>query len=246
MPLSVISWNVEWPTPLSRRMTEVLNRIERHAPDVVCLTEAPAGLLSGRGHTICSQPDYGYTVKEGRRKVMLWSREPWEQIDDVGVDSMPPGRFVSGVTQTSLGAVTIVGVCIPWFGSRTEARRNGGRKKQWEDHRQYLAGLTEVLARACPKHLIVMGDFNQTIGPDSRAPSELQSALQKALPPGMTVATASLAFQGRRSIDHIASSDDLKVESLGVISNIHGGREISDHFGVVAGLSLQSSTNPCH
>ena len=246
MSLRVISWNVEWATPVSRRTTEVLNRIDRHAPDVVCLTEGHVGLLSRHGHTICSQPDYGYTVKEGRRKVLLWSREPWEQIDDVGIDSMPPGRFVAGVTQASFGAVTIVGVCIPWFGSRTEARRKLERKKQWEDHRQYLAGLTEVLAQASAKHLIVMGDFNQTIGPDSRAPSELQLALQKAFPPSMTVATAALAFQERRSIDHIASSDDLTVESMGVISNIHDGRKLSDHFGVVVGLSFQSGTDPCH
>ena len=27
---------------------------------------------------------------------MLWSGEPWEQVDDLGIDSMPPGRFVSG------------------------------------------------------------------------------------------------------------------------------------------------------
>ena len=246
MSLRVISWNVEWATPVSRRTAEVLNRIDRHGPDVVCLTETHVGLLSRHGHTICSQPDYGYTVKEGRRKVMLWSREPWEQIDDVGIDSMPPGRFVAGVTQTYLGAVTVVGVCIPWFGSRTEARRKLERKKQWEDHRQYLAGLTEVLARASAKHLIVMGDFNQTIGPDSRAPSELRLALQRAFPSSMTVKTAALAFQGRRSIDHIASSDDLTVESLGVISNIHDGRKLSDHFGVVVGLSCQSGADPCH
>ena len=54
---------------------------------------------------------------------MLWSREPWNQVDDNGNDSMPPGRFVSGVTQTSVGEVTVIGICIPWFGSRTEANR---------------------------------------------------------------------------------------------------------------------------
>ena len=242
MSLSVISWNVEWATPLSRRTAHVLDRIDRHAPEVVCLTEAHVELLSRHGHAICSQPDYGYTIKEGRRKVMLWSREPWEQVDDLGIDWMPPGRFAGGVTQTSIGTVTIVGVCIPWFGSRTEAGRKAGRKKQWEDHRQYLAGLTEVLARASAKHLIVMGDFNQTIGPDSRAPSGLQLALRRAFPSNsMTVATASLAFQGRRSIDHIALSDDLAVESLGVISNLHDGRRLSDHFGVVAELSSRCS-----
>ena len=241
MSLRVISWNVEWATPVSRRTAQVLNHIARHAPDIVCLTEAHVELLSRHGHTICSQPDYGYAIKEGRRKVMLWSQEPWEQIDDLGIDSMPPGRFVAGVTQTSLSTATIVRVCIPWFGSRTEARRKLGRKERWEDHRQYLAGLTEVLARESAKHLIVMEDFNQTIGPDSRAPSELQLALQRAFPSSMTVATAALAFQGRRSIDHIASSDDLTVESLGVISNFHDGGRLSDHFGVVAELSSRCS-----
>ena len=84
---------------------------------------------------------------------MLWSREPWEQVDDLGIDSTPPGRFVSGVTQTSLGEAAVIGVCIPWFrGSRTETRRKLERKMQWEDHEQHLAGLTEVLARASAKN----------------------------------------------------------------------------------------------
>ena len=53
----------------------------------------------------------------------------------------------------------------------------------------------------------------------------------------MTLATSELAFQGRRSIDHIAVSEDLAVGSLDVISNIHEGRKLSDHFGVVAEIS---------
>ena len=47
----------------------------------------------------------------------------------MGIDSMPPGRFVSGVAQTSVGAVIVIGVCIPWFGSRTEARRGKGTNR---------------------------------------------------------------------------------------------------------------------
>ena len=54
----------------------------------------------------------------------------------------------------------------------------------------------------------------------------------------MTIVTSALAYQGRRSIDHIALSEDLAVESLDVISNLHEGRELTDHFGVVADLSL--------
>ena len=196
-------------------------------------------MLSQRGYTICSEPDAGYGIKMSRRKVILWSREPWDEVDDVGLDSMPPGRFVAGVTRTSLGKVTVIGVCIPWFGSRTEARRKLERKMRWQDHEQYLAGLTEVLGRASAKRLIVMGDFNQAIGTGSRARPELRMALQNAFPAGMKIATSELAFQGRRSIDHIALSNDWVVGSLDVISNIHEERKLTDHFGVVADLSAQ-------
>ena len=238
MSLRVVNWNVEWATPNSRRTAQILSRIDRHVPEIVCLTETHDGLLSQHGHTICSQPDYGYTVKEGRRKVMLWSREPWNQVDDTGADSMPPGRFVSGVTQTSVGEVAVIGICILWFGSRTEASREVERRMPWEDHEQYLTGLNEVLERADVKRLIVMGDFNQIVGLGSRARPELRLALRKAFPPSMRIATSGLAFQGRRSIDHIAPSADWAVSSLGVISNIHEGRQLSDHFGVVADLSV--------
>ena len=84
MSLRLVNWNVEWATPRSWQTTEILSRIDRHAPEVVCLTETRDGLLSQQGHMMCSQPDYGYTIKEGWRKVMLWSRQPWEQVDDVG------------------------------------------------------------------------------------------------------------------------------------------------------------------
>ena len=181
MSLAVVNWNVEWATPRSRRTPEILRRIDQHSPEVVCLTETHTRLLPPDGHAICSGADAGYSVREERRKVLLWSKGPWEQVDVVGSDVMPPGRFVSGVTQTSLGKMTVMGICIPWSGSRTEARRGAERKRRWEDHEQYLAGLTEVLAGAPAKRLMVTGDFNQIIGPGSHAPPELQLALQRAL-----------------------------------------------------------------
>ena len=126
----------------------------------------------------------------------------------------------------------VVGVCIPWFGSRTEARRNLERRKQWQDHEEYLAGLVEVLGRGPVKSLMVMGDFNQTIGPGSRAPLSLQLALQDAFPPNVSIVTSELEFQDRRTIDHVALSDDLTVESLAIVSNMHEARRLTDHFGV--------------
>ena len=239
MSLSVVNWNVEWATPKSRRTPEMLSRIDRPNPDVVCLTETHDELLSQHGHTICSQPDYGYTAKKNRRKVLLWSKEPWRQVDDLGIESMPPGRFVSGVTQTSAGEVAAIGVCIPWSGSRTEARRGAERRRRWQDHEQYLVGLTEVLERVDARRLIVMGDFNQAIGQGSRARRELRLALQEAFNPNLRIVTANLVFQGRKSIDHIALSGDWAVDSVDAISNIHEGRKLSDHFGVAADVSVR-------
>ncbi len=238
MPLRLVNWNVEWATPRSPRRDEILRRIRNHEPELVCLTETHKDLLSQAGHTICSRHDYGYPIKPGRRKVALWSRNSWQQIDDIGKTSLPPGRFVSGTTETSIGKVTVVGVCIPWSGSRTEARRGVDRKKRWEDHANHLAGFSEALNRMDAKRVVVIGDFNQRIGQGSSTPIKLQRALGNALPPHMTIVTSGLDFRGRMTIDHIALSQDLTAESMGVISNIHGKRKLSDHFGVFANLSI--------
>ncbi len=239
MSLSIITWNVEWATPRSRRTPHLLRRIDRHAPDVICLTETHRDLLSQRGYRICSRPDSGYGIKKGRRKVVLWSKQPWREVDDLGIDALPPGRFVSGVTQTPPGDVTVFGVCIPWFGSRTEARRGDARKKPWEDHESYLDGLRQVLAGLPAERVIVIGDFNQAIGPAGRARAELRRALQEAFPPGMRIVTSDIAFDGRSSIDHIALSADMAVESVSSISNFREGNKLSDHFGVAAHVSAR-------
>ena len=241
MQLRVATWNVRWATPRSRRTPEILHRIAGWDPEVLCLTETHDELRAPVGCVARSRPDHGYPIREHRRKVMLWSREPWEHVDDAGLTSMPPGRYVSGVTRTSLGPVTVIGVCIPWFGSRTEASRGPGRRRRWEDHKRYLAGLTAILRRETSKRLIVMGDFNQVVGPGGRAPARTRSALRECFSSEIAIATGHVTFQGRKSIHHIALSEDLAVERVDVISNMLAERELSDHFGVVADLSLRRS-----
>ena len=237
--MRIVNWNVQFATPRSWRTPEILGLIDRHEPEIVCLTETHDGLLARAGYAICSGADYGYGLQKNRRKVLLWSRKPWKQVDDLGIGSLPPGRFVSGVTQTSVGEVGVIGICIPWFGSRTEARRGEERRGRWEDHGEYLTGLSEVLEQADAKRLIVMGDFNQAIGQGSRGPRGLRLALQEAFSPSLRIVTADLEFQGRKSIDHIALSADWAVDSVDAISNIHGERRLSDHFGVAAEVSVQ-------
>ena len=240
MSMTLINWNVQWATPRSQRTPEIRRRISGHSPDVICLTETDVELLSPDGHVICSQADYGYPLTKNRRKVMLWSREPWERVDDLGNGDMPPGRYVSGVTQTPVGEVTVIGICIPWRGCRTEKRRGSERKRIWEDHASYLECLSELLKGVRDTPVIVTGDFNQRIGQGRSVPRYLRSALQDAMPEHMTIATSALGHRGRRAIDHIAIGWEFATESLNVISNVDGGRKLSDHFGVAAILSVQS------
>ena len=238
MTMSIVNWNVEWATPGSRRTPEIRKRIDGYRPDVVCLTETHTELLSPGGHVIYSQPDTGYGVRENMRKVMLWSQEPWEHVDDAGHSSMPPGRYVSGVTRTPVGEVSVIGVCIPWHMSRTDTRRGPEKKSPWEDHALYLQCLSEVLKGVQGRPLIVVGDFNQRIGQGKFVPPSLQSALQDAMPDHLTIATTALGYRGSRSIDHMALSDGLTAEALSVIVNMAGESKLSDHCGVGATLSV--------
>ena len=239
--MKLVNWNVAGANPRSKssrvvaRAVEIRNRIDRQSPEIVCLTKTHSGLLED-GHRICARPDCGSGIQEGRRKVLLWSREPWERVvDDIGDDRLPSGRFISGITRTSVGEVTVVGLCIPWRWSRTP--RFGGVRREWEDHEDYLKHLKGVLSRAPSERFVVMGDFNQCIVKrrDGSKAARRADLLRQAIPQHVKVVTSEL--ERRRTIDHIAISKDMEVAgSPGVISSIPGEQGVSTRarFGVVA------------
>ena len=242
--MKVVNWNVQWATPGSARSPEILSRIERECPDIVCLTETDCRLLTGwDGYLISAAPVPDVARQSNRRKVSLWSRNPWMDVDDFGNETLPKGRFIAGATQGPEGKVTVVGVCIPWH----NANVNVGEKDKapWEDHTVYLAGLSSILTSHSPTPLIVMGDFNQQIGQRTRpypplsqpVRAELQETMRSASRAGLTIATAGLGLRGRRAIDHIAISGDLSAAAMATIDNMDDDRRLSDHFGVVADLS---------
>ena len=114
MPLKLLNWNVEWAEP-KWKAAELQRRIAQQAADIICLTETDTARLAlpPDGYSICAQDNWGQPFRKGqagRRKVLLWSREPWKTVDEVGNESLRPGRFVSGVTQTDVGEVTVIGV----------------------------------------------------------------------------------------------------------------------------------------
>lgn len=233
--VSVATWNVEWAKPGSKALETMQSRLAEHQPDIICFTEcyiqgAPTG-----GHMIAAGDDWGYTSDQNRRKVMLWSKSPWLQVDPFGATSMPEGRFVSGVTDTPIGPLKVIGVCIPW---RDAHVRTGRRDRQpWQDHIAYLDGLRQVLMNTTER-TVLLGDFNQRI-PRRRSPEDVYQAMLGALNERVSVVSdGKIQPANAQSIDHIAVTEGINTHALSTLSNLSDdGRQLSDHFGVVASLS---------
>ena len=242
--MKVVNWNVQWATPGAARSPEILSRIQHQDPEVICLTEAHGHLLDAlNGYTICCKPLAGPGDNLNRRKVLLWSKHEWLDIDDCGDERLPKGRYIAGSTQTSIGQLAVIGVCIPYHNANVNV--GAKNKAPWEDHSAYLSGLASILTRKASGLLIVMGDFNQQLGQRRRpyppvshpVRAELLETMAAAGSSGLAIATAGLGLRGRRAIDHIAISGELSAVSLTTIDNMDGDRRLSDHFGVVAELS---------
>ncbi len=188
-------------------------------------------MIPSHGYAIKSEQDYGYPNLGNRRKVVLWSKEPWLLADTIGSTKLPTGRFVSGITF----GVRFVGICIPWF----DAHVSTGRKDRtrWQDHRLYLQGL-KPLASTYLKHefpVCVVGDFNQRI-PRRRQPKDVYNLLLDTFVHGYTLATAGIKDeQGRLLIDHIAVGRRLSLRIKNLIpKKLAPGLPLSDHVGVLA------------
>lgn len=253
MTLRLVTWNVAWKKRSSASGRELAARIARQAPHLVCLTESHLDFLEPEGgHVVAADPNYGYRDPDGgglRRKVVLWSRSPWREVDRAGGADLPEGRFVSAVTDTNLGPVRIIGVCIPWPRAHVpHGERGGGRRdrKPWEEHLLYLAGLERILQdTAIDMPCMVVGDFNQRI-PRSRAPQIAYAALMEALHPRFMIATPGvLADAPGQGVDHVAVSRGIAVRRTAALSHLdHDGKELSDHFGVAVECEADPGQEP--
>ena len=234
--IRVGTWNTEWAEPVSIRGKIIGDKLAASDCDVLCVTEGFAGILPDGGHVIDAGNDWGYPIRKGRRKVLLWSKRPWTpHTAAVGSDELPKGRFLAGITETPSGAcLTLVGVCIPWNGAHVK----GGSKdrKLWQYHEAWLAGF-ENLRRQFPEpRTVVLGDFNQKI-PRTWVPHRVHETLLRAFK-GFQFATEGELPGGQMLIDHIAHTPDLTRHSIGIWHKKYAATRLSDHFGVWGDFSM--------
>lgn len=229
--LGIVIWNIEWRQASEADGIALSARIAACQADIICITEGHIDFLPA-AHRIEAAPDGRAPADEHRRKVLLWSRHPWREVDAIGDPELPAGRYIGGLTSTPLGDLWIDGICIPWFGAHVAVGHRD--RRPWEEHLTYLNGLGRILRRPHPGcGRLVMGDYNQRI-PRRRAPKEAFAALTAAFPEPFSCATSGpLPPEGLTSIDHLHHSAGLRPVSVTVLSNIGANQgQLSDHFGL--------------
>lgn len=236
--MKCLTWNIEWATATSARGKRIKQLVDEADPDLLCFTEATLGMIPANGYVIESDPNYGYPNNGHRRKVLLWSKQPWEDVDSVGNEALPSGRFVTGTTQ----GIRFIGICIPWH----DAHVRTGRKDRspWEDHLQYLDAFAPLVKSYCNAEIpvCVTGDFNQRI-PRSRQPRKVAQRLSQILDAGFQVATAGKRDgEGQQLIDHVATSRHLfaHVEQI-IPKKLAPGSPLSDHVGIITSITPETA-----
>ena len=228
--INITLWNVQWAK--GKRGQLVKGRLFQWPADVLCVTEGYPDMLKESGHLISSDADHGYKTTDDRRKVMLWSNNPWSSADTGNSFDFPSGRFISGITATPLGFIRFVGVCIPWKSAHVSTGRRD--REVWQDHMSYLYALEKWLKSTdISEPIILLGDFNQRIpcnGQSKRAYERLMSVLA---PQFEVVTDGVLAGVHEQSIDHIAVSSHFGNSTVDTFSKTtDDGLKLSDHFGL--------------
>lgn len=230
--IKILNWNTQADKNPSDKPPIVRQLIQSLDADIICLTEAHPDYLPDSGYRLDGGLSGWRSDDSGARKVMLWSRVEWQQVDSVGDDNLPPGRFLSAYHPA--GDLQVIAVCIPYI-----AYRYADIQHNWQGHRLYTDHLTQILKQPrFQQKTLLMGDFNVPVasasmrGYSRQAHDGVTTALKSNQ---MIVATRGRTrASGKPVIDHIATTPDLTISSVTVTDHPR-----SDHPYVTA--DLQSS-----
>ncbi len=180
----------------------LIEEIAELVPDVICLTEAwKQSLESAGGYSISSHGVAWSNQHPDERKVLLWSREPWQDVQVVE-RLEKTGSAVTGLTNIGQRQIRFVGICIPYHFASPLGQEP--REKPWHQHEEYLRHLKPLLEQWRNEgSVIVVGDYNRRI-PYAWGPKRSYELLESALD-GYSIATSGiLPGVNEKSIDHVA------------------------------------------
>ncbi|MBA5848467.1 endonuclease/exonuclease/phosphatase family protein [Gordonia amicalis] len=225
-----------WATGSSARGRRVRNILREVDADLLIVTEGQRDLLPEGGHIVDAGSDWGYDITKSpeRRKTMLWSRKPLTDVTTVP-SGTGAGRVLVAHTDTPLGQVRVLAVCIPWASAHVSTGRRDA--SNWSEHLECCDQIEVLTAGFDPRiPTIVAGDFNQRL-PRVRQPIRVHERLLEMLD-RWTPHTAGDVQYGPL-IDHIAS--DLSCINLRTWSGTDDVGRLSDHSGVTCTLVRRDS-----
>jgi len=240
--MKILNWNTQ-----ADRLSVGTAKFERvrrlvigYGADVICLTEAFPELMPEGGEAVTSSLSEWKDEARGARKVVLWSRFGWRDVDKRGAESLPVGRFINAITTFKGADLNFVAMCIPYDRYRTNEKRWGTEKKsRWEGACEYLDILREdILLRPSFQHkTILLGDFNLQIPPRGYPSKDsIVNHKREATFSGWTIATTGVYADpalDKAFIDHIALSRDIRSRPPKFFSRFDtDGTPLSDHNGV--------------
>lgn len=234
----VVNWNFERRGPNSRQAATLMDRIAVERPDVVCLTEAHEGSTTVLGgHEIAARgATWSFNRRESERLVVLWSSEPWRDVDVAGNVGTATGGYVSGVAESPNGPIRVVGICAPHHAASQVGAAEKAR--MWSEQIAFWDGLATLLsARDRRSPTILLGDFNQYV-PRIWGSKAAHAAMQRSLCDLRIATDGPIREIDEPTIDHVVHSADLAPRALRGLSRFDDdGRALSDHFGIVMRLT---------
>ncbi len=249
--MKILNWNTQADKHKSVGTTKPkFERIRQlvigHDADVICLTEALPESMPDGGETVTSNLSGWRHEPRGARKVVLWSRSGWTDVDRGEAYRLPEGRFVSATTTLGGTNLSFVGMCIPWHGYRTHENWGDEKKKNWEGACEYLDILRErVLSRSdLQQKTILLGDFNLQIPPKGYpGKNSIVNQKREATFSGWTIPTAGVSGDpalDKPFIDHVALSPDIRSRPPQFFRRFDTDEApLSDHNGVCIEIELR-------
>ncbi len=230
--MRIVNWNIERHAPATWQAKSLLAEIAGLGPDVLCLTEAWEGSAADLGGYAISAPGALWSTEdENERKVLLWSKHPWQDVETIDALEVT-GSAITGLTVVGETRLRVTGLCIPYHFASPIGQEP--RARPWSQHERFLEDLAPRIRQWRDEGpVIVVGDFNQFM-PHAWGPKRSHALMEKTLAGFSFVTTGDIEGVGARAIDHVAIAGNLEATRVfGRPAASEDGRRRSDHFGVV-------------